>query len=260
MSHPIDDMPAGDHRERCIAVTRGRRRAFTLVEMLIAASITALVATAGTTLIFAVASGTTQTRGVRGKKAVGQYALARIGRTIRQSRAIGGVTSSSVTLWAIDLNQDDVVNADELGFIDYDPIAKQVLYRALDPTSGIDPALVISQTAFVDSTQLLTLVPNSAKIAVVWANGIESFVLTGYPSLTETRIVGTWLTIGAGDEEVAYQSTASPRASADYLFVPQAVLPSDGPSGRQRRRSTSRWDGYGDILSDLAWTEPIAVF
>lgn len=260
MLRSIDDKLTGARRERRIAFTRARRGAFTLMETIIAATITALVATAGTTLVFAVAGGTTQTRGVRSTKSMGQYALSRIGRTIRQSRAIGELTSTSVSLWAKDINQDDVVNAGELGFIDYDPVTKQVLYGALDPASGIAPTLVIPRNAFVDSAQLLALVPDSAKIAVVWADGIESLVLTGYPSMTETRIVGTWLTIGVGSKEVAYQTTASPRAPADYLFLPQAVLPADGPSGRQRRRSTSRWDGFGDISGNSVWTEPSPIF
>lgn len=249
-----------DRRGPRIAVPRRRTGAFTLVETIIAASITALVATAGTTLVFAVAGGTTQTRGVRTTKSIGHYTLAKIGRTIRQARAIGELTSTSVTLWVSDINQDDVVNAGELGFIDYHPGAKQVLYGALDPASGISPALVIPRDAFVNSDQLLALVPDSAKLTVVWADGVEALELTGHPSMTDTRIVGTWLKIGIGDEEVAYQTAASPRAPADYLFVPQAVLPSDGASGRQRRRKSSRWDGYGDIQSDPVYVKPIAAF
>lgn len=260
MLQPTDDKLMGDPRERPIALNRAGRGAFTLVETLIAAMVTALVATAGTTMIFAVSSGTTQTRGVRSSKSVGQYALLRVGRTIREARAIGKLTSSSVTLWAKDLNQDDVINAGELGFIDYDSVAKQLLYGALDPASGINPATVIPQSVFVDSAQLLALVPDSARIAVVWADGIESLVLTGYPSNTETRIVNTRLTIGVGSKEVAYQTTASPRAPADYLFLPQALLPPDGPSGRQLRRTISRWDGYGDISGELVWVAPSPVY
>ena len=70
----------------------------------------------------------------------------------------------------------------------------------------------------------------------------------------------TRLTIGVGDEEVEYQTAASPRASADYLFLPVSVLPSDGPSGRLRRRSTSRWDGFGDIAGGSPWVAPGNVF
>ena len=260
MSHPIDDKRVGDRREQRIAFTPTRRGAFTLVETIIAASITALVATAGTTLIFAVSSGTTQTRDVRGSKSTGQYVLSRIGRAIRQSRAIGELTSTSVTLWVIDFNDDDVVNADELGFIDYDQSNKQILYGMLDPASGIHPGLVIPPSTFVDADQLLALVPNSARIAVVWANGIESLVLTGHSALTETRIVGARLTIAMGSDDVAYQTAASPRAPADYLFLPHAALPSDGPSGRQLRRILSRWDGFVDISSLTVWTAPIAVY
>ncbi len=260
MLRPIDHKLRSKRRERPIWFRRARRGGFTLVETLIAGMVTALVATAGTALVFAVSSGTTQTRGVRNSKSMGQYALSRIGRAIRQARAIGGVTSTSVTLWVDDVNQDDVVNADELGFIDYDPSTNQVLYSALDPSSGIDPALVIQLNKFAAPGQVRALVPESARLAVVWADGVESFVLSGYPSTADARIVSTRLTIGVGDEEVAYQTAASPRASADYLFLPQAVLPPDGPSGQQRRRFFSRWDGYGDISSLPPWTAPSPVY
>jgi hypothetical protein len=255
----MDNALSGNRPVRRIATAPAGRGAFTLMETIIAASITALVATAGTSLIFAAASGTTQTRGLRSTKSMGQYALSRIGRTIRESRAIGTVTSTSVTLWANDINQDDVVNAGELKFINYDASAKKLSCSTLDPDSGINPALVIPQSTFVDSNQLSALVPDSAKIAVVWADGIESLQMTGYPSLTDTRIVGTRLTIGTGAEEIAYQTTASPRASADYLFVPEAVLPPAGPSGRQLRRTYSRWDGFGDILGVLPLSLPLSL-
>jgi|GEM_PF-1591496 len=247
-------------RGRRVTRSRACRAAFTLIETMIAAMVTALVATAGTALVFAVSSGTTQTRDVRGGKSMGQYTLARIGRTVREARAIGEVTSTSVTLWAADTNQDDVINAGELGFIEYDSAAKQVFYGTLDPASGISPALPVSQSAFTDAIQLQTIVPDNAKMYIVWADNIETLTLTGYPSSTETRIVGAHLTIGTGTEAVAYQTTASPRAPADYLFLPQAQLPPNGPSGRQLRRDFSRWDGYGDISAQLPWMAPTQMF
>jgi len=222
--------------------------AFTLIETLLAASVTSLVAVAGVTMVFAATSAASGTRDVRTTKTAGHYALSRMAKKIREARVIGEVTATSVTLWLDDLNGDDTVNAGEVGYIEYDPIAKQILFETLDPASGISPGLVVSPSVLTDSAQLQLLVPDSAKSVVTWADGVEALTLTGYPSLTETRIVGVRFTIGVGADQVAFQTTASPRAPGDYLFVPQAIIPPNGPSGRVLRRFFSRWDGFGDIM------------
>jgi hypothetical protein len=221
-------------------MVRGRRRAFTLVELLTSAAITALVAAASTALIFAIGNASTQTRGLRQTKTAGHYALMRIAGTIRSARAIGEVTPTSITLWTSDANGDDVLNLKELGGIWYDGTTKRITYTSL-PSSA--DASAINVNSFINSNTVGTLLTSPGNKTVVWAEGVESLTFTGYPSNTNTRIVDTTFTIGTGVDAVSFQISASPRASADYLYKPSAQAAPLPGSTRIRRVTISPFNG-----------------
>ncbi|MBN2560689.1 MAG: hypothetical protein JXQ75_07155 [Phycisphaerae bacterium] len=222
-----------------------RRSAFTLVEMMLAATITAMTAIAATTLIFAIGQASTETRDIRNTKTTGHYALSRIAQKIRSARGIGEVTTTAVTLWAEDANEDDVLNLNELAVIKYDGTNHRVTYEHLSESAD---TTVVDQDDFTDVDEvdaLMATVPE--KEMVIWAEGIESLTFDGYPADTETRIVETRFTIGTGSDEVVFQTTASPKASGDYLFLPEAQAAPLPGSSRIRRLHFSRWDGFSDL-------------
>ena len=220
----------------------GRRKCgFTLVELLTAAMVSALVATAGATLIFAVGNASKQTRDLRETKVSGHYALRRIAETIRSARGIGEVTSTAVTLWVADRNSDDLLNVNELGIIEYDAATKQITY--LD-TSASTSLATIDATKFAkkdDFKIVLNAVPEV--VTITWAEGVESFALIGYPATTETRIVDALFTIGTGGDAASFQTSAGPHASGDYLYDASAnAVPLTG-STRPRRIKISKFNG-----------------
>jgi len=215
-----------------------RRAAFTFVELLLAAMITALVATAGTTLVFAITNAATETRDIRATKTAGHYALSRIAQKIRSARGIGEVTTTTVTLWVEDLNADDVLNLNELAVIRYDGAAKQITYehtRESTDTTEVDE----NDFTVIATVDALMDVPE--KQTVVWCKGVETLTFEGHPANTDTQIVEVQFTIGSGGHEVAFQTAASPKASADYLFSGEANDPADG-STRKTRASTPAWE------------------
>jgi prepilin-type N-terminal cleavage/methylation domain-containing protein len=217
-----------------------RPRAFTLVELLTASAITALVAAAAAALIFAIGDASAQTRDLRETKTAGHYALGRIEAAIRSARAIGVVTPTSITLWTADTNGDDVLNVKEVGGIWYDGTTKRITYVSLPNSTDTSPVILSS---FINPTNVGTLLTSLGNKTVVWAEGVESLTFTGYPNNTDTRIVDTAFTIGTGVDAVVFRIAASPRASADYLYVSTAQGPALPGSTRIRRIKTSPFNG-----------------
>ena len=226
-------------------VKHPRRSAFTFLELILAAAITALVATAGTTLIFAITNAATQTRNLRSTKAAGDYALFRFARAVRSARAVGNVTPTTITLWVDDKNGNDGLNLNELAYILYDAGEKQIGYRTMESSTNTTE---VAAWQFTNFDSLRSLMDNASPQNVIWAYGVETFALDGHPANTDARIVQLQLTIGTGGEEAAFQTSASPRASADYLFNVEARAPPLPGSTRIRRKYYSRWDGYADLM------------
>lgn len=221
---------------------RFRRRAFTFIELIVASIITALVATAGTTLIFATTSASRDLGDIRDTKTAGQYALSQIATHIREARCIGEVTSSRLSLWVEDMNGDDVPNLREMATIQYVSSDKSIAYSTIDPdNSYADYAVPLSVLTSADSTSQAIGAANPQ--TDVWAHDVESFSFNGYPNTTDTRIVETRFVIGQGAGAVVFETTASPRAPADYLFVAEANTAPPPGSTRKSRSLISPWRG-----------------
>lgn len=230
----------------------GRRPGFTLVEMLLASMVTAMTAVSAAALVFAIANAASHTRDYRTQRAEGHYALHRIGHKIRTARGIGEVTPTTVSLWEQDDNNDDTVNLYEVGIIRYDSANRQIVYErrvSQDPP----PATVVDSASFFDTTALAGMLEGADRQTVVWANDVESLTFSGYPEHTDTRVVHVEFTLIRENESLVFHKSAAPRASGDYLFVTEAMIPADGPDGRARRKYSSRWDGYGDLANPLPW-------
>lgn len=226
---------------------RSRRPAFTFVEMLLVATLTAMVATAGTSLIFAITHASTQTRDLRKTKTAGHYALSRVAEAIRSSRVIGDATTTSITLWRVDLNENDRPELAEVAVIAYDAARKQLTHTYAETPTAESKSALVSSSDFKNPNSLGSYLKNNGGVTVIWGHDIETLEFTGYPTETEARIMQVYFTMGTGAEEVAFQTTASPRASADYLFNVDAQTKPMPGSTRIRRKHYSRWDGYADL-------------
>lgn len=227
---------------------RTRRRGMTLVELLLAGTVSAITATAGATMIYAITSASDSTRDDRTTKNQGRFALLRISKAIREARAIGDSDSSCVVLWREDANQDDVVNLYELGIIKYKAVTQELTFLSLVPPDGVSPGIVVSDADFQDKAAVASLVNASGdKKTVVWAEGVESFTFSCFPSKAEARIVDVKFQMRSGEERLTFSESITPRASADYLFEPLANEPSVVPGDRIRRKHRSRWKGFYDL-------------
>jgi type II secretory pathway pseudopilin PulG len=220
---------------------------FTLVEVLLAAMVTALVATTAATIVSAVSSASTQTRDVRTTKQAGHYALGRIATAVREARGIGEVTADSVTLWMSDRNGNDAISVDEASIIRYDAVAKTISCMTPVPPAGNGSLLDILADILTDLSLLRAEIEKVEHTTEVWASDVESLSFQGYPSLTDTKIIQVHFTMGAEEEAVAFSTSAAPRAPGDYLFVNGASEPANAASPRIRRLVISPWQGLSTI-------------
>jgi hypothetical protein len=229
-----------------------RLKAFTMVELLLAASVSALAATAGATLVFAIVNASQETRDIRDTVSTGHYALNRIGEAVREARAIGQVLPATVTLWVQDTNDDDQIALNEVAVIRYDSTAKQILYQYTNAASASSTAVTYAN--FTSYSALGPQISTAGLESVVWADGVETFSLAGYPSLTNTRMADVRFTIGTGADQAAFHVAASPKASADYLFLAGTRIEPSGTLTRVKRKYYSIWDGFAAYPTSITQT------
>jgi len=230
---------------------RRRRRGMTLVELLLAGTVSAITATAGATMIYAITSASTETRDDRTTKNTGRFALLRISKAVREARAIGDVQENRVLLWREDINEDDVPNLYELGIIRYEPGTKELRFISLEPPGGVIPGIVVSNAQVQDVATARTLMDATGNVeAVVWAEGVESASFSGFPNNAEARIVDVKFQIRAGEKLLTFSESITLRAAGDYLFVDEAVNVPASVGERKSRKHRSRWTGFYDLTGE----------
>lgn len=225
------------------------RRGFTILELLLASMVTALVAASATTFLSATTNASLTTRDVRTTQNAGHYALTQISKAVREARAIGEVTTTSVTVWVEDTNNDDKLNLYETAIIRYDAAGQRLIYEYPEAPESGAPATLLNTANFKDVVALASLIPVADKKTVVWCTDIISMGFSGHPSGTETRMVETTFTLDLTGQPATFRGAANARASADYLFYDVTQSPPPIGSARKQRKEISLWDGYTSIVS-----------
>ncbi|MCK4659082.1 MAG: prepilin-type N-terminal cleavage/methylation domain-containing protein [Phycisphaerae bacterium] len=93
------------------------RRAFTLVELLLALAIAGIISAVVAAMLVAVSYGTSSQRDLRAAVVKGKVLDARIGSAIRSSRAILEAGADYLVLWAGDINTNGTSDAPDLSEI-----------------------------------------------------------------------------------------------------------------------------------------------
>lgn len=94
------------------------KRAFTLVELLVAMTVTGIILTAVAALAFALGTATDSTEDVSTKQAQIRFATLRIQELIRHSKLICFAGDNDIALWRADENNDGNINIGELIYIE----------------------------------------------------------------------------------------------------------------------------------------------
>lgn len=97
---------------------RGSRRGLTLVELLVAMTVTSIVLSAVTTLAFAMGRANNSTSDMALKQSQIRFATLKISDVIRHGRLVCGMSGNELAIWSSDSNGDNQININELVLIE----------------------------------------------------------------------------------------------------------------------------------------------
>jgi hypothetical protein len=209
--------------------------------------VTALVAASATTFLSATTNASLTTRDVRGTQNAGHFALSQMTKVIREARAVGEVTATSVTLWVNDANKDDKLNLYETAVIRYDAGGKQLLLEYPEAPESGAPTTLVNTSDFKNAVTLGGLIPSADKKTVIWATDITSMGFSGHPGGTETRMVEMNFTVNLNGLPATFRGAANARATADYLFYDTTQTSPPMGSTRAARKELAQWTGYAHV-------------
>lgn len=219
------------------------RSGMTLVELLTAAVMTAVVSAAAASLLSAASNASSQSRNTRTIHAAGYYAEGRIGATVRQSRAIGQVTATKVSLWLSDANNDDRMQLSETGVIYYDSNADGIFFLQTDSTATNASTTLVPTATLQTANTLDSTIRSAGSKSTQWAEDVQACAFDGYPSSTDMRVVSAVFTLCTGNDATDFAVTASPKAPGDYLFSNGAKTAPSGSETRYKRSKVSPYSG-----------------
>ena len=193
----------------------GRRRAFTLAELLLGMAITAMIALciAGVTMVLSTASeqatefyDSTQTSRVTSRK---------IEDVFRKAMLVTAMDSTSVVLWSEDTNGDDDINITEMVLIKYNASDRtlrkyQIVYPAYWPEyyrDSYDYSLYlwdVTDAAYVRNW--ITNFYGYTKVTVL-AEDVQDLQFTASPAAPYSKVISMSLTVGADGQEVPLRAT-----------------------------------------------------
>ena len=188
-----------DSIQSAAALVRRRRRAFTIVEVLLALAITGLVSAAVAAMLVATSYGTSSEHDLHGVVVKSEVVGARLGAAIRSSREVHESGTGYVLLWTTDANTNGTADRAEIRLIDFDSGNGRLNNHYDDGASG----------AYVDvSTFRGVITPE------VWATGVTAASFATDAAAPNTRLVSYRLTLQAGNSSETVVGAASPRYTA----------------------------------------------
>ena len=195
----------------------GRRRAMTLVELLIAMVITGFVAAGAATILFATSQATDDRNDVRRSVVRSAVTDTRLRGKIHSALSFLAVGTDELVLWANDENDDGVVNLGEIIFFQRDGSANELRYYEVSwPTGWTQEQIDAANTAYVPATDF-SAVAASAKTSgnfseTTWATGVYSFVVVLEGATPQASRVATMsLTFSTDGVEQHYVTVGSIR-------------------------------------------------
>jgi prepilin-type N-terminal cleavage/methylation domain-containing protein len=160
--------------------TRRRRGGFTLVELILAMTITALIGGAVSAMFTTVSQGTTSEAGRRSANARKTILRARLNAALRSTRltlAEGqhlDTGANFLLLWTGDSTYNDLPNVSELLLLQHNPRTGQITaYRAIDTLPLADDKAIPLSTNF---ETLAAAMPGHAYFpSELWANSVSGW-------------------------------------------------------------------------------------
>ncbi len=171
-------------------------RAFTIVELLIALTCTALIGAAIASMMAAVGYGTTSSRELRELAVKSKALCSRVTAAVRQSSMVLEAGDNYLVLWRYDADGDGTPSTAELQRLDYDADADTL--TSYEP----DPDATDTEYALDDDFEIATntLIATDDLVPALWAGNVTDWQLTlDNDDAQEARLLGLRLTLSAGD-------------------------------------------------------------
>jgi len=165
--------------------------AFTLVEVLLALTITGLVGLAVVTMLSAASYGATSRAGMRDLLVVSRTTSARLGVCIRTAVEVVSVDAGGeyIVLWVQDTNEDSTRQYDELQLIERNTVANELRsYATTSDATAFTTAAAFRTTALASFT------------AQTWATGITDIEFKQIAASGEQGPLVTWRLTAARDD------------------------------------------------------------
>jgi prepilin-type N-terminal cleavage/methylation domain-containing protein len=177
---------------------RNGRRGFTLIEVLLAASITAAACTVATMLIQSISQTASASSGKYAGVVAARDSLSCIDMLVEEAALIGYWDGSRVLLWRNDDNGDGQINLSELMLVRYDVDSQKLSLRDVPVSGAQNTAVPFNQFVVVTAAQAVEqhanlrvrqMVGNLSAFAA-WCDGIAGNV----------QAVQVTLTVESGDD------------------------------------------------------------
>lgn len=191
-----------------------KTRAFTLLEMMIAMTITAItgLAVAGATI--ALTRAHQETEGFYQSLQTARSAMLRIQRTVQEAKLITASTTHVVALWFADINENRLINAEEVMLLIFDPndrevrVVHKVFPEAVRDAMNIEVPL--STLTDVPSAESQVL-PSAYAQTIVLASDATDFCALATPGPPLATRLDVLLSVGSDRGLVTLRSSAAPR-------------------------------------------------
>jgi type II secretory pathway pseudopilin PulG len=197
-------------------------RGFTILELTIAITITAITALSVAAATVALSKAHEDTEGFYQSLYTARSAMVRIQRIIYRAKLVTASNGTTVMLWADDVNDDGKINAEEILMLAYDATAREVSTSQQVFPAGLRDALNV-EVPLATLTSLSTAVPlvdgSGYKQTTVLASDVSAFLAIALPSPPLSKLVNLRLSVGSGKNLVTLRSAATARGGRTSKVV-----------------------------------------
>jgi len=193
-------------------VRAGRSRGFTLVEFLLALAVTAIVAAAVASMLFAARYGTATERTMRAATVQKKVVRHRLDAALRSARMVLARGPDCLVLWTAEQRDPKAPNLSELRRIEIDATGARLMHYRAPPglPAEEDTRYELESTDFAAVTE--NLKGRARFPGEPWANGVSQWTTElDRADPYEARLVTYRLRVEAGRTAVTAASTAALR-------------------------------------------------
>ncbi|MCK6483888.1 MAG: hypothetical protein HUU22_05965 [Phycisphaerae bacterium] len=222
----------------------GSRRAFSLIELLIASICTLAVVTAGTTMVVAVGYVTCTGTADQSTATEGHGAVRRINKLLREARLIGYYDNSNLVLWTKDNNSNDAIELDETAVLWRDAGSEELRLTTPFARTATSAEIAagnrgVSVAELSDGAFPATIQGASGAETTVLAGRVDSMDVKGNAPAGQAQVAHVSLFLKADEVQKEFNICAGPRAPADYL-TSSSLNTNDGRATKHKRRLNPR--------------------